>query len=318
MEQIYNTPPGSSSSEKLQALHSPYGIMPENSSLAVNTFDTLNQFAQESIIVPFESHAIADQFACFPTNKLSFEKSSKRYEPSKASAKSPSIRQQRTPRSLPTPTLFSPARSNDWQPSPYPPNRSIGSIPTTVSPMVTLASHVPEVDSFIFNVLLDDSILNLHRDTNFDSCVLCACRQNELSIHGVDSTVYLDKPSSQARPVLQQAYSHQQSMYAESQAMPSMNNACYCGFSAVVNLRLGCSAGLFYEDECEISGTKYEVKYRQSDEQLSVQLLELIERTECLPSPFDHLNKQTSHRAQKAHPADALEIWKRPFHQCKL
>lgn len=31
---------------------------------------------------------------------------------------------------------------------------------------------------------------------------------------------------------------------------------CSCGFSAVVNRRLAHRAGLFYEDEIEITGTK--------------------------------------------------------------
>jgi hypothetical protein len=36
----------------------------------------------------------------------------------------------------------------------------------------------------------------------------------------------------------------------------SNNNSCSCGFSAVVNLRLGCSSDLFYEDDVEITGIK--------------------------------------------------------------
>ncbi|CAF4909977.1 unnamed protein product, partial [Rotaria sp. Silwood2] len=59
VEQIYNTPPGSSSSEKPQPLSSPYGIILDTSIHAANTLDAFNQFSHESILAPFESHSIA-------------------------------------------------------------------------------------------------------------------------------------------------------------------------------------------------------------------------------------------------------------------
>ncbi|CAF4708292.1 unnamed protein product, partial [Rotaria magnacalcarata] len=77
---------------------------------------------------------------------------------------------------------------------------------------------------------------------------------------------------------------------------------CSCGFSAVVNLRLSYSSGLFYEDEIEITGIKADLKYRTSTDHLPVNLLELIERKECLPSPFDYFinkNIQTSISTRK-------------------
>ncbi|CAF5220275.1 unnamed protein product, partial [Rotaria magnacalcarata] len=197
-------------------------------------------------------------------------------------------------------------RSTDLQSSPFP-IRSVGSVqalnsPTTYSQSITI--NQPEVDSLLFNVLLNDSILNFFRDMNFDSCVLCACTPNELSIRGIDSTIYLEKPRDFLKPSATPTsagaqnqpthspfhphmYPHQQSsyhmhphssLYAQPQqqqqqqqhhAIPSTNshshhNSCSCGFSAVVNLRLSYSSGLFYEDEIEITGIKADLKYRTS------------------------------------------------------
>ena len=279
------------------------------------------------------------------------------------------IRQQHTPRStdirnpsmpmsnVPTPTMYSPMNNNpsirsaDLQSSPFP-IRSVGSVQTLTSPTTYTQStsiHQPEVDSLLFNVLLNDSILNFFRDMNFDSCVLCACTPNELSIRGIDSTIYLEKPrdflklsststsagtQNQAihSPYHTHMYSHQQSpyhihshpaMYAQQSIIPSTNNynfnSCSCGFSAVVNLRLSYLSGLFYEDEIEITGIKADLKYRTSNDHLPINLLELIERKECLPSPFDYFNNkniQTSFVNRKNH-QDISQILKQPVYQCK-
>jgi hypothetical protein len=405
MEQIYNTPPGSSSSEKLQALHSPYAIMVDSVSSAATTFDMLNQFSQESIIAPFESITVEDHSSYHPLKKTLLTKSNKRYEPIKSFSISISshhkplrhwkrtlttydyssspfnnqqiIRQQHTPRStdirntsisisnVPTPTMYSPMnnnpsiRSNDLQSSPFP-IRSVGSVQTINSPITypqPPTINQPEVDSLLFNVLLNDSILNLFRDMNFDSCVLCACTPNELNIRGMDSTIYLEKPRDFLKPPTTPTsaggqnqtthspyhphmYSHQQSsyhvhphssMYAQQQqqhhqqqVIPSNNNnnnnLCSCGFSAVVNLRLSYLSGLFYEDEIEITGIKADLKYRTSNDHLPVNLLELIERKECLPSPFDYFinkNIQTP-LINRKNEQEISQILKQPAYQCKL
>jgi mediator of RNA polymerase II transcription subunit 13 len=347
IEQIYNTPPGSSSSEKLQVLHSPYAIIAETASHVASTFDTLNQFSQESIVVPFESNTVIEQSVYYPINKISSKKFDKPYKPLKSSStitltsqkpfrdwkhkiplndfslspfnNQPILRQQLTPRSMPTPTLYSPMRSNDLQSSPYP-TRSIGSVQTLNSPIGNLSSIIPEIDSLILNVLLNDSILNIYRDINFDSCVLCACTSNELSINGMDSIIYLEKSRDHIKSIHSQIYSHDQSSYLHSTIYPqqqqqqSINNSCSCGFSAVVNLRLSYSSGLFYEDEIEITGIKTELKYHQSNDHLTVNLLEFIEKKECLSSPFDYFNNQN---IQKKSTQDILQIFKQPFYQCK-
>jgi type II secretory pathway pseudopilin PulG len=431
MEQIYNTPPGSSSSDKLQSLHSPYAIMVDSVSSAASTFDMLNQFSQESIIAPFESITVEDHSSYHPLKNSLPIKSTKRYEPSKslsislASHHKPSrhwkrtlttndyssspfnnsmntsqqqqhqqqqqqqqqqqlhqqqqqiMRQQHTPRSVdprntsmsmnnvPTPTIYSPMNNNpsirsiDPQSSPFP-IRSVGSVQAINSP-TTSYSHTntltqPEVDSLLFNVLLNDSILNLFRDMNFDSCVLCACTPNELNIRGTDSTIYLEKPRDPSKPSISSTnnptqnqtapspyhshmYPHQQSpyhmhphtsMYNQGQAASTAsinhhhnpnqnNNSCSCGFSAVVNLRLSYLSGLFYEDEIEITGIKTDLKYRTSNDTLSVHLLDLIERKECLPSPFDSfLQKHTmTTSTTKKTEQDISNIVRQPVYQCK-
>ncbi|XP_046965112.1 mediator of RNA polymerase II transcription subunit 13 isoform X1 [Vanessa cardui] len=90
----------------------------------------------------------------------------------------------------------------------------------------------------LLNVLLADTVLNVFRDHNFDSCTLCVCNAGARmvgNIRGADAGTYLpggdwggsvdDEPSR-----------------------------CSCGFSAIVNRRLAHRAGLFYEDEMEITG----------------------------------------------------------------
>ncbi|CAF4515223.1 unnamed protein product, partial [Rotaria magnacalcarata] len=62
------------------------------------------------------------------------------------------------------------------------------------------------------------------------------------------------------------------------------------------------------------------LKYRTSTDHLPVNLLELIERKECLPSPFDYFinkNIQTSILTRK-NDQDITQILKQPVYQCKL
>ncbi|XP_054167934.1 mediator of RNA polymerase II transcription subunit 13-like [Oppia nitens] len=95
---------------------------------------------------------------------------------------------------------------------------------------------LPETHSLAVNLLLSDSLLNLFRDHNFESCSLCVCNMN---IKGNDVGVYL--PDSLAP-----------GGYDEPQYR------CSCGFSAVVNRHRSYFAGLFYEDEVEITGYLYD------------------------------------------------------------
>lgn len=92
-------------------------------------------------------------------------------------------------------------------------------------------SQLPEAHSLLVNILLSDSILNLFRDYNFDSCNICVCN---MDIRGSDIGLYLPDTGSSS-----------ESSYK-----------CTCGFSAVINRRFAFNSGLFYEDEVEITGIK--------------------------------------------------------------
>ena len=90
-------------------------------------------------------------------------------------------------------------------------------------------NQIPEADSLLVNVVLSDSILNLFKDHNFDSCNICVCN---MTIKGSDLGVYIPNPTGE------QEYK------------------CTCGFSAVMNKKYGHYAGLFYEDEVDITGIR--------------------------------------------------------------
>ncbi|XP_063620662.1 mediator of RNA polymerase II transcription subunit 13 [Cydia splendana] len=88
----------------------------------------------------------------------------------------------------------------------------------------------------LLNVLLADTVLNVFRDHNFDSCTLCVCNAGPKvvgNIRGADASTYLPETA---------------------EAADEDPGRCTCGFSAVVNRRLAHKAGLFYEDEMEITG----------------------------------------------------------------
>lgn len=48
----------------------------------------------------------------------------------------------------------------------------------------------PEANSLVLNVLLADTVFNIFRDHNFDSCTLCVC-STDSNIKGADAGVYL-------------------------------------------------------------------------------------------------------------------------------
>lgn len=91
-------------------------------------------------------------------------------------------------------------------------------------------SKLPEASGLVLCLVLSDSLLNLFRDHNFDSCTMCVC-SNECNIRGRDAAVYLPDQTSEDADI-----------------------NCMCGFSAVINRRLAYHSGLFYEDETEATG----------------------------------------------------------------
>uniref|UniRef100_A0A8C7TBG8 Mediator of RNA polymerase II transcription subunit 13 n=1 Tax=Oncorhynchus mykiss TaxID=8022 RepID=A0A8C7TBG8_ONCMY len=112
------------------------------------------------------------------------------------------------------------------------------STPSTSLPMSSVAEPhtssppIPEAHSLYAALLLSDSVLNVFKDRNFDSCCICACNMN---VKGADVGVYI--PDS----TLEDQY------------------RCMCGFSAIVNRRLAHGTGLFLEDELDIFGRGSEV-----------------------------------------------------------
>lgn len=171
----------------------------------------------------------------------------------------------------------------------------------------TTAISLPEADSLLVNVLLYDTVLNLFRDHNFDSCTMCVCTSSTHkcvgNIRGSDSGVYLPLPgttfgqmtSELGRKVAQQAqggggfnggFDHQGDHHhldGSGNNNPATLNGyldedpikCECGFSAVVNRRLAQKSGLFYEDEMEITGMAVDPSVYKKRSLLSFVLAEL-------------------------------------------
>ncbi|XP_070572223.1 mediator of RNA polymerase II transcription subunit 13-like isoform X2 [Ptychodera flava] len=96
----------------------------------------------------------------------------------------------------------------------------------------TPANNIPEAHSLFVNLVLSDSLLNIYKDRNFDSCVICVCNMN---IKGNDAGLYLQDNTNQPQ------------------------YKCQCGFSAIMNRRYGTGSGLFAEDEQDITGQQHDI-----------------------------------------------------------
>ena len=126
--------------------------------------------------------------------------------------------------------------------------------------------NMPECHSLMLNIVLGDSLLNVFRDHNFDSCAICVCvsdGQNCVgTIRGPDAMFYLPESTrsggNRALPAPSTPSANQ--FGPMGGFMPPVSGQdeescrCNCGFSAIVNRRLSHQAGLFYEDEAEIVG----------------------------------------------------------------
>nr|XP_046230336.1 mediator of RNA polymerase II transcription subunit 13-like isoform X2 [Scatophagus argus] len=103
---------------------------------------------------------------------------------------------------------------------------------SSVDPLARPGPSLPEAHSLYTILLLSDSVLNIFKDRNFDSCCICACNMN---VKGADVGVYI--PDSTCEDQYR----------------------CMCGFSAIVNRLLANGTGLFLEDELDIFGRTSEV-----------------------------------------------------------
>jgi mediator of RNA polymerase II transcription subunit 13 len=110
---------------------------------------------------------------------------------------------------------------------------------------------IPEAHSLYVTLILSESVMNLFKDCNFDSCCICVCNMN---IKGADVGVYLSDPTGEAQ------------------------YPCTCGFSAVVNRRYGNSSGLFLEDELDIIGRDSDVS-REAEKRFEALRQHSLERT---------------------------------------
>ncbi|VUZ39617.1 unnamed protein product, partial [Hymenolepis diminuta] len=81
-------------------------------------------------------------------------------------------------------------------------------------------------DALKVNIILSDSLLNLFKDHNFDSCNICECTTSAL---GMEVDIYISSPA------------------------PPPTQPCNCGFSALVNRKFALAGNLFWEDEMEVA-----------------------------------------------------------------
>ena len=106
------------------------------------------------------------------------------------------------------------------------------------------------LNSVCLNLNLSDTLLNIYRDINFDSCTLCVCNNN--NIYGLDNSIYIlnDVFDTMNEMVVRQPHKpaengpnqpqnpHQitpnQSLMINHHANMT-NTVCTCGFSSVVN-----------------------------------------------------------------------------------
>ncbi|KAJ8346902.1 hypothetical protein SKAU_G00283030 [Synaphobranchus kaupii] len=113
---------------------------------------------------------------------------------------------------------------------------SPASTPSTSRPLSSVEPlpppALPEAHSLYATLLLSDSVLNVFKDRNFDSCCICACNMN---VKGADVGLYIPDSTGEDQ------------------------YRCTCGFSAIVNRRLAHGTGLFLEDELDIFGRGSEV-----------------------------------------------------------
>ncbi|XP_055009961.1 mediator of RNA polymerase II transcription subunit 13-like isoform X3 [Boleophthalmus pectinirostris] len=145
----------------------------------------------------------------------------------------PTPRTPRTPRGITTASSGQGSVKQDGTELSSPISTPSTSIPlSSVEPLARIGPALPEAHSLYFILLLSDSVLNVFKDRNFDSCCICACN---LNVKGADVGVYI--PDSTCEDQYR----------------------CMCGFSAIVNRRLAQGSGLFLEDELDIFGRTSEV-----------------------------------------------------------
>lgn len=144
-------------------------------------------------------------------------------------------------------------------------------IPANGSTVSTMAADT-EVSSILLNLVLSDSLLNLHKDHNFESCTVCVCNNN---IKGADAGVFL--PDALVPGIEEPQYK------------------CTCGFSAVINRSRSQFAGLFYEDEVDITGLYYDPMDGKSKTTLMLDVKRANSETNFIDLFVDLLRSQSTY-----------------------
>ncbi|KAK4469895.1 hypothetical protein MN116_007400 [Schistosoma mekongi] len=110
-----------------------------------------------------------------------------------------------------------------------------------------------ETNGLLVNLILSDSMLNLFKDHNFDSCNICECTS---SILGSEIGLYLSNSASTSSPCSRSARTNTSAFGSHDLVSGSgfhFTRGCKCGFSAVMNQKYVVNGNLFYEDEIEVT-----------------------------------------------------------------
>ncbi|CAH8516803.1 unnamed protein product [Heterobilharzia americana] len=110
-----------------------------------------------------------------------------------------------------------------------------------------------ETNGLLVNLILSDSMLNLFKDHNFDSCNICECTS---SILGSEIGLYLSNSTSSSSPCNRSTRISTSAFGGHDLVGVSgfhFTRGCKCGFSAVMNQKYVVNGNLFYEDEIEVT-----------------------------------------------------------------
>ena len=88
-------------------------------------------------------------------------------------------------------------------------------------------------------MVLSDSLLILYRDINFNWCTVCVCT-NDGNIKGGESLLYLPQFAGEE------------------------DFDCKCGYSGLMNRKLSHLAGMFLEDEREVTGIQQDLYFKKA------------------------------------------------------
>ncbi|CAG0892736.1 unnamed protein product [Darwinula stevensoni] len=165
--------------------------------------------------------------------------------------------------------------------------------------------HQPQAHSLLLNLILYDSLLNLFRDHNFDSCTLCVCNAGSNvvgNLKGGDGNLYLPDSvrNTPGAPL---------GMYSDSDGDDG-GDRCLCGYSAVVNRRRAHGSGLFYEDEVDMTGLREDSAYDRGRPSLVLVLLAAAGQS--------HLQRPPSERDLKVLDNVPESVVQLLNHQCQI